>query len=76
MFVFTTDAITVKVALDEPAPMSTDAGTMAAETSLERLMVVMLEAALVRVTVHIDDVGGVTLAGLQLRLESPPDPTG
>jgi hypothetical protein len=48
----------------------TDAGTVAAATLLNRLIVVVLEAALLRLTVQVDVAGGITLEGVQLRLES------
>lgn len=70
VFVLTVDVVTVKFLLDEPLAMFTDVGTLAAEALLERLTVVVLVAAMFRVTVHVDDAGGVTLAGLQLKLES------
>lgn len=66
----TADVLTVKVVLVEPAEMLTDAGTVAAEAPLDRSMVVVLEAAALKVTVQVDDAGGVTLAGLQFRPES------
>lgn len=69
VFVLTVDVVTVKFLLNKPLVMFTDVGTVAAEALLVRLTVVVLVAAVFRVTVHVDDAGGVTLAGLQLKLE-------
>jgi hypothetical protein len=63
--------LTVKAALDRPVVMMTDAGTVAAGAPLARLTVLLLEAMPFRVTVQVDDAGGVTLAGTQFKLESP-----
>ncbi len=70
VFVPTADVFTVKVALDKPEGMLTDAGTVAAAELLDRLMVVVLEAAPLRLKVQVDVAGGVTLTGLQFRVES------
>jgi BioD-like phosphotransacetylase family protein len=66
----TVDVVTVKFALDKPVVMLTDAGTVAAARSLDRLTVVVPEAAPLRVTVQVDVVGGVTVDGVQLKPES------
>jgi hypothetical protein len=66
-----TDVVfTVKVVLVELAPILTDVGTVASETLLNRLMVVALNAAELRATVHVDVAGGVTVAGLQFSVDS------
>lgn len=70
VLLLTAFVVTVKVVLDKPEVMLTDAGTVAAAAPLDRLIVVVLEAALLRLTVQVDVAGGVTLAGLQFRLES------
>jgi hypothetical protein len=67
VIVLTDDVFTVKFLLDEPAAMLIDVGTVAAEAPLDRLMVMVLEAAPLSVTVQVDVAGGVTLAGLQLK---------
>jgi hypothetical protein len=64
------EVLTIKAALDKPTAMSTDAGTVADGTLLDRLMVVLFKAELLKVTVQVDDAGGVTLAGMQFRAES------
>jgi len=70
VLVLTAPVVTVNFALDEPAVISTDPGTVAAEAPLERLMVVVPEAAALNVTVQLDVAGGVTLVGLQFSVES------
>jgi hypothetical protein len=69
VFVVTDEVLTVKVLLDKPVPMLTEAGTVACEALLDRLIVVALRASLLRATVHFDVAGGVTLVGLQFKLE-------
>jgi hypothetical protein len=70
VLVVTEVVFTVKVVLVELAPMVTDAGTVAAEALLNRLMVVALRAAELRPTVQVDVAGGVTVAGLQLSVDN------
>jgi hypothetical protein len=66
----TVAVVTMNVVLDRPVVMSTDAGTVAAATSLDRLMVVVLETAPLKLTVQVDVAGGVTVEGVQLKPES------
>jgi hypothetical protein len=66
----TVDVVTMNVVLDRPVAMPTDAWTVAAATSLDRLMVVVLEAAPLRLTVQVDVAGGVKVEGVQLKPES------
>ncbi len=70
VLVVTDVVVTVKFALDKPVVMFTELGTVACEALLERLIVVVLEAVLLRLAVQVDVAGGVTLVGLQLREES------
>lgn len=70
VFVVTLEELTVKFLLSEPLLMLIDAGTVAADALLDKPTVVVLAAELLKVAVHVDDVGGVTLAGLQLKAES------
>ena len=62
--------LAVNVALDVPAPIVTDAGTVTAEFPLDRLTLVEPVAALVRCTVHVELPGGVNVPGVQLRLDN------
>ena len=62
--------VTVKLAVDEPEFTVTAPGTVAFALLLCSDTLVLLVAFPLRVTVHVEDVGGVTLAGLQLRLVS------
>ena len=61
---------TVKVALDRPAAILTEAGTVACVTLLKRSIVVVLAAALPRLMVQVDGSCGVTVDGLQLKVET------
>jgi hypothetical protein len=70
VLVVTAEVVTVKVLLDWPDDMFTEDGTVAAEASLVRSTVVVLDASLLKLSVQVDDVGGVTLEGLQLKEES------
>jgi hypothetical protein len=63
-------ALAVKVVLDVPVPMATDAGTVTAALPLDRLTLVGLSAVPVRLTVHVELPGGVNVVGEQLRLDS------
>ena len=54
VFVLTADVLTVKVLLDKPVAILTDAGTVAAGALLDRSIVVALETSELRVTVHVD----------------------
>jgi hypothetical protein len=66
----TDEVFTVKLAVDAPERTVTDAGTVADVLELDNATEVLLAALPLRVTVHDDAVGGVTLAGLQARLVS------
>ncbi len=68
--VVTAVVVTVKFAVDEPEFTVTDAGTVAFPLLLCSDTLVLLVAFPLNVTVHVEDVGGVTLAGLQLKLDS------
>ena len=70
VFVPTAEVLTVKVLLDDPAAMLTEAGTVAAAALLDRLIVAVLEAGPLRLNVQVNVAGGVTLTGLQFRPES------
>jgi hypothetical protein len=63
-------ALAVKVALDVPVPIVTDAGTVTAALPLDRLTLAGLSAALVRFTVQVELPGGVNVLGAHVRLES------
>ena len=63
-------ALAVNVALDVPVPIVTDAGTVTAAFPLDRLTLVELIAALVKLTVQVELPGGVNVPGVQLRLDS------
>ena len=62
-------ALAVKVVLDVPVPMVTDAGTLTAGFPLDRLTLAGLNAALVRVTVQVELPGGVKVVGAHVRLD-------
>jgi hypothetical protein len=62
-------ALAVKVVLDVPVPIVTDAGTETAAFPLDRLTLIGLSAALVRLTVQVELPGGVNVAGAHVRLE-------
>ena len=63
-------ALAVNVALDVPVPIVTEAGTVTAAFPLDRLTLVALVAALVRLTVQVELPGGVNVPGVQLRLDN------
>jgi len=60
----------VKFAVEDPAFTVTVEGTAAFPLLLPSDTLVLLVAFPLRVTVHVEDAGGVTLDGLQLKLES------
>jgi len=60
----------VKFAVEDPAFTVTVEGTAALPLLLPSDTLVLLVAFPLRVTVHVEDAGGVTLDGLQLKLES------
>jgi len=62
--------VTGKLAVEEPAFTVTGEETVAEPLLLDTVTLMLLSALPLSVTVHVDPVGGVTLAGLQLRLES------
>jgi predicted outer membrane lipoprotein len=64
----TGDGVTVKLALVEPELTVTEAGTAADPLPLESATLVLLVGATFRVTVQVEVVGAVMLAGLQVRL--------
>jgi hypothetical protein len=64
----TGDGVTVKLAVVEPELTVTEAGTAADPLPLESATLVLLVGATFRVTVQVDLVGAVMLAGLQVRL--------
>jgi len=66
---------TVKVALVAPAGTVTLAGTVAADMLLERAIIApLLRAALLRVTVPVEDEPPVTLEGLSVNEVNVGDP--
>ena len=60
--------VTVNFAVDDPALTVTELGTVAFALLLFSDTLVLLAAVPLKVTVHVDDVGAVTLDGLQLKL--------
>ncbi len=62
--------VTVKFAVDDPEFTVTELGTVAFPLLLCSDTLVLLVAFPLNVTVHVEDVGGVTLAGLQLKPDS------
>jgi hypothetical protein len=62
--------VTVKFAVDCPAFTVTVPGTAALALLLASETLVLLAALPFNVTVQVEDAGGVTLAGLQLKLDS------
>jgi hypothetical protein len=70
VFAGTADALAVKVVLLMPDGTTTDGGTVAYALLLDKTTVVFVEAAAVRLTVHVAVPGVATLAGVQLRFES------
>ena len=63
-------ALAVNVAIDMPAAMVTDAGTVTAGLPLDRLTLAGLSAGLVRLTVHVELPGDVNVLGMHVRLDS------
>jgi hypothetical protein len=70
VLLLTVEVVTVKLALEEPALTVTEAGTLAEALPLESDTLVLLETLPLMLTVQVELVGGVTLAGAQVRLES------
>ena len=68
--VLTAVVVTVKVAVDDPALTVAALGTVAFALLLSSDTLVLLAAVPLKVTVHVEDVGGVKLDGLQLKLDS------
>ena len=64
-------ALAVKPALDAPAPIVTDGGTVTAAFPLDRVTVVALVAALLKLTVQAELPGGVKVSGVHVKLKSP-----
>jgi hypothetical protein len=62
--------VTVKFAVDDPALTVTALGTVAFALLLPSDTLVLLAAAPLKVTVHVEDAGGAKLDGLQLKLDS------
>jgi len=62
--------VTVKFAVDDPEFTVTELGTVAFALLLCSDTLVLLVAFPLKVTVHVEDAGGVKLDGLQLKLES------
>jgi primosomal replication protein N len=63
-------ALAVKAALVSPVPIVTDDGNPTAALPLDKLTLVGLVAAFVRLTVHVELPGGVKVLGVHVRLES------
>ena len=63
-------ALAVNVALFAPVPIVTEAGTVTATFPLERLTLIALVAAPVRLTVQLELPGGVSVLGEHVRPES------
>src|SRR5579864_2822085 len=63
-------ALAANVAIEVPAEMVTDAGTVTAGFPLDRLTLAGVSAALVRLTVQVELPGGVNVLGMHVRLES------
>ncbi len=70
----TVSALTRKFVLGDPEGITTDAGTVTDELALERLTVALPVAGPLRLTVQDNVAGGVTLAGVQVKLESTGEP--
>jgi hypothetical protein len=68
--VLTAVVVTVKFAVDDPALTVTALGTVAFALLLCSDTLVLLAAVPLKVTVHVEEVGGVKLDGLQLKLDS------
>jgi len=68
--VLTAVVVTVKFAVEDPELTVTELGTVAFALLLCSNTLVLLVAFPLNVTVHVDDVGGVKLDGLQLKLDS------
>src|SRR4029077_5394699 len=66
--VFTALVVTVNFAVEDPEITVTELGTVAFALLLVSDTLVLLAAVPLKVTVHVADVGGVTLDGLQLKL--------
>ena len=64
----TADGVTVKLAVVEPEFTVTEAGTEAEALLLESATLAWLVGATFRVTVQLEAVGAVMLAGLQVKL--------
>jgi uncharacterized membrane protein YkgB len=60
----------VKFAVDDPEATVTELGTVAFALLLCSETLVLLVAFPLNVTVHVEDVGGVTLDGVQLKLDN------
>jgi hypothetical protein len=69
VLLLTVEVVTVKLALGEPELTVTDAGTLAEVLPLESDTLVLLGTLPLMVTVQVELVGGVTLAGVQVRFE-------
>jgi hypothetical protein len=63
-------AFAANVAIDVPAAIVTDAGTVTAWLPLERLTLAGLSALLVKLTVQVELPGDVNVLGIHVRLES------
>jgi hypothetical protein len=69
VLLLTVEVVTVKLALKEPELTVTEAGTRAEVLPLESDTLVLLGTLPLMVTVQVELVGGVTLAGVQVRFE-------
>ena len=67
-------ALAVNVALDAPARIVTEAGTVTAGFPLDRSTFAALEVAFVRLTVQVVFPGGVNVFGVHVRVESTGGP--
>jgi hypothetical protein len=67
VWALTAVVVTVKLAVDDPALTVTALGTVAFALLLCSATLVLLAAAPLKLTVQVDDAGGVTVAGLQVR---------
>jgi hypothetical protein len=70
VLLLTDDVVTVKFAVDDPGFTVTVPGTVADGLPLDNVTLVLLGAFPLNVTVQVDVTGGVTLAGLHVRLVS------
>jgi hypothetical protein len=68
--VLTAVVVTEKLAVDDPALTVTVLGAVAFALLLPSDTLVLLAAAPLKVTVHVEDAGGAKLDGLQLKLDS------